>query len=100
MLQHWVSDSEDSDKFEWDTDGEDAGSFNAAASGSSALASRNFDAPGPSTKVRQSADPSSHHLVVLQLILLNSCETGLPIGPSWLGGGGWYTNHEQNQDHG
>jgi len=50
-MVHWVSDSEDSDKFEWDTDGEDAGSFNAAASGSSALASRNFDAPGPSTKV-------------------------------------------------
>jgi hypothetical protein len=57
VLQHWVSDSEDSDKFEWDSDEEDAVSFNAAGSGSSALASTNIDAPGPSTRVRQLADP-------------------------------------------
>ncbi|RLN17520.1 hypothetical protein C2845_PM02G40070 [Panicum miliaceum] len=50
-MVHWVSDSEDSDKFEWDSDEEDAVSFNAAGSGSSALASTNIDAPGPSTRV-------------------------------------------------
>nr|CAB3497137.1 unnamed protein product [Digitaria exilis] len=44
-MADWVSDSDDSDKFEWDSDGEDAGaSF-------SALASRNIDSPGPSTRV-------------------------------------------------
>ncbi|RLN09988.1 DNA (cytosine-5)-methyltransferase DRM2-like [Panicum miliaceum] len=49
--KHWVSNSKDSDKFEWDSDGEDAVSFNAAGSGSSALASTNIDAPGSSTRV-------------------------------------------------
>nr|CAB3445550.1 unnamed protein product [Digitaria exilis] len=52
-----VSDSDDSDKFEWDSDGrEDAGAS------SSALASRSIDAPGPSTRVgtgNGNAGPSS-----------------------------------------
>uniref|UniRef100_A0A453JD02 UBA domain-containing protein n=2 Tax=Aegilops tauschii TaxID=37682 RepID=A0A453JD02_AEGTS len=37
----WTSDSDDSDKFEWDNDGE--------AEPSSAPAMRNFGSPGPST---------------------------------------------------
>uniref|UniRef100_A0A452XE07 UBA domain-containing protein n=1 Tax=Aegilops tauschii subsp. strangulata TaxID=200361 RepID=A0A452XE07_AEGTS len=41
MSQDWTSDSDGSDKFEWDSDGE--------AEASSAPAMRNFDAPGPST---------------------------------------------------
>jgi hypothetical protein len=53
VLQHWVSDNEDSDKFEWESDEEEAASLNAAGASSSALASRNIDAPGPSTRVRQ-----------------------------------------------
>ncbi|CAL4928628.1 unnamed protein product [Urochloa decumbens] len=41
---HWVSDNEDSDKFEWDSDGEEEEtSFNLAGAGSSAPASRNID---------------------------------------------------------
>ncbi|CAL4897640.1 unnamed protein product [Urochloa decumbens] len=51
MVVHLVSDSEDSDKFEWDSDGEEGMSFNAAGAGSSAPASRNIDVPGPSTRV-------------------------------------------------
>ncbi|RLN30182.1 DNA (cytosine-5)-methyltransferase DRM2-like [Panicum miliaceum] len=61
-MVHWVSDSEDSDKFEWDSDGEDAVSFNAAGFGSSAPASTNIDAPGPSTRVangNRKASPSA-----------------------------------------
>jgi hypothetical protein len=45
MSQDWVSDSDDSDKFEWESDGE--------AEPSWAPALRNLDAPGPSTLVRQ-----------------------------------------------
>ena len=41
MSQDWLSDSEDSDKFEWDSEP------------SSALALRNLDVAGPSTLVRQ-----------------------------------------------
>ncbi|XP_044372045.1 DNA (cytosine-5)-methyltransferase DRM2 isoform X2 [Triticum aestivum] len=41
MSQDWTSGSDDSDKFDWDSDGE--------AEPSSAPATRNFDAPGPST---------------------------------------------------
>uniref|UniRef100_A0A804RF73 DNA (cytosine-5-)-methyltransferase n=1 Tax=Zea mays TaxID=4577 RepID=A0A804RF73_MAIZE len=50
---HWVSDSDGSDNFEWDSDGngEQTVSFNAAGAGSSALAATNTDAPGPSTRV-------------------------------------------------
>uniref|UniRef100_M8AQG8 DNA (cytosine-5-)-methyltransferase n=1 Tax=Aegilops tauschii TaxID=37682 RepID=M8AQG8_AEGTA len=40
-MADWTSDSDGSDKFEWDSDGE--------AEASSAPAMRNFDAPGPST---------------------------------------------------
>ncbi|CAL4920350.1 unnamed protein product [Urochloa decumbens] len=51
-MVHWVSDNEDSDKFEWDSDDDDEEvGFNAAGAGSSALASRNIDVPGPSTRV-------------------------------------------------
>jgi hypothetical protein len=45
MSQICISDSDDSDAFEWDTDGE--------AEPSSVAALRNFDAPGPSTLVRR-----------------------------------------------
>ena len=45
MSQDWTSASDDSDKFEWDSDGE--------AEPSSAPAMRNFNAPGPSTLVSQ-----------------------------------------------
>uniref|UniRef100_A0A453JCY2 DNA (cytosine-5-)-methyltransferase n=1 Tax=Aegilops tauschii subsp. strangulata TaxID=200361 RepID=A0A453JCY2_AEGTS len=41
ILRGWTSDSDDSDKFEWDNDGE--------AEPSSAPAMRNFGSPGPST---------------------------------------------------
>lgn len=40
-MADWTSDSDDNDKFEWDSDGE--------AEPSSTPATRNFDAPGPST---------------------------------------------------
>lgn len=52
-MVHWVSDSDDSDKFEWDSDGggQEAASFNAAPTGSSSMSSRNIGAPGPSTWV-------------------------------------------------
>lgn len=52
-MAHWVSDSDGSDNFEWDSDdnGEEPASFNAAGAGSSALRSTNSDAPGPSTRV-------------------------------------------------
>jgi hypothetical protein len=57
-LQHWVSDNEDSDGFEWESDEEEAAAaFDAAAASSSALASRNDDAPGPSTRVMQLPNP-------------------------------------------
>ena len=45
MSQGLTSDSDDNDKFEWESDGE--------AAPSSAPALRNLDAPGPSTLVRQ-----------------------------------------------
>lgn len=45
MSQGLTSDSDDSDKFEWESDGE--------AESSSAPAFRNSDAPGPSTLVFQ-----------------------------------------------
>jgi hypothetical protein len=45
MSQICISDSDDSDVFEWDTDGE--------AEPSSVASLRNFDAPGPSTLVRR-----------------------------------------------
>ncbi|CAO2147960.1 unnamed protein product [Urochloa humidicola] len=57
-----ISDSEDSDKFEWDSDGEEEACFNSAGAGSSALASTNIDVPGPSTRVANGnweAGPSS-----------------------------------------
>jgi hypothetical protein len=59
VSQHWVSDSDGSDNFEWDSDGngEQTVSFNAAGAGSSALAATNTDAPGPSTRVSQLTDP-------------------------------------------
>ena len=44
-VQDWLSDSDDSDKFEWETDGE--------AEPSSARDLRSFDAAGPSTLVGQ-----------------------------------------------
>nr|ACG47300.1 DNA cytosine methyltransferase Zmet3 [Zea mays] len=52
-MAHWVSDSDGSDNFEWDSDGngEEPANFNAAGAGSSALRSTNTDAPGPSTRV-------------------------------------------------
>ncbi|VAI61655.1 unnamed protein product [Triticum turgidum subsp. durum] len=48
MSQGLTSDSDDSDKFEWESDGE--------AAPSSAPALRNLDAPGPSTLERQSSN--------------------------------------------
>jgi hypothetical protein len=45
MSQDWLSDNEDSDKFEWESDGE--------AEPSSAPALRNMGAAGPSTLVRR-----------------------------------------------
>ena len=45
MSQDWVSDDDDSDKFDWESDGE--------AEPSAAPALRNLDAAGPSTLVRQ-----------------------------------------------
>ena len=45
MSQDWTSDSDGSDKFEWDSDGE--------AEASSAPAMSDFDAHGPSTLVSQ-----------------------------------------------
>jgi hypothetical protein len=51
MSQDWLSDSDDSDKFEWESDGEASGE----AEPSSAPALRNLDAAGPSTLV--------HHVV-------------------------------------
>ncbi|CAD6232048.1 unnamed protein product [Miscanthus lutarioriparius] len=52
-MAHWVSESDGSDSFEWDSDGngEEAASFNAAGASSSAMTSTNTDAPGPSTRV-------------------------------------------------
>ena len=44
MSQDWTSDNNDSDKFEWESDGE--------AEPSSAPTFRNLDAAGPSTLVR------------------------------------------------
>ncbi|KAL6649473.1 hypothetical protein ACP70R_013697 [Stipagrostis hirtigluma subsp. patula] len=46
VSQGSYSDSDDGDEFQWDSDGEVAGSLDGA--GSSAAASRNLDAPGPS----------------------------------------------------
>jgi hypothetical protein len=59
VSQHWVSDGDGSDSFEWDSDGngEEAGSFNTAGASSSAMASTNTDAPGPSRRVSQVTDP-------------------------------------------
>ncbi|WVZ60270.1 hypothetical protein U9M48_010317 [Paspalum notatum var. saurae] len=67
-MAHWVGDSDDSDKFEWDSDGggeEAEASFNAAGAGST-LSSRNIDAPGLSTRVANGngkAGPSASPLV-------------------------------------
>ncbi|OQU93413.1 DNA (cytosine-5)-methyltransferase DRM2 isoform X1 [Sorghum bicolor] len=57
-MAHWVSDGDGSDSFEWDSDGngEEAGSFNTAGASSSAMASTNTDAPGPSRRVSQVAN--------------------------------------------
>ncbi|CAN6308324.1 unnamed protein product [Urochloa humidicola] len=58
----WVSDNEDSDKFEWESDGEEEACVNSAGAGSSALASTNIDVPGPSRRVANGnwkAGPSS-----------------------------------------
>ena len=59
MSQHWVRESDGSDSFEWDSDGngEEAASFNAAGAGPSALSDANTDDPGPSTRVSQLTDP-------------------------------------------
>ncbi|KAJ1299155.1 hypothetical protein BS78_01G510300 [Paspalum vaginatum] len=59
-MVHWVSDSDDSDKFEWDSDGggQEAASSNAAGA--------SIDAPGPSTRVANvngKAGPSASPLV-------------------------------------
>jgi hypothetical protein len=53
VSQHWVSDSDGGDSFEWDSDGngEEAASFNAAGAGPSVLSAANTDAPGPSRRV-------------------------------------------------
>lgn len=61
----WISDSDDSDKLEWGSegDGEAAASFDAPGAGSSAPASRNIDAPGPSTQVANGKAGSSASLV-------------------------------------
>jgi len=51
VSQDLISDSDNGDEFDWDSDGDrEAMSLNAA--GSSAQASRNLDAPGPSALVR------------------------------------------------
>ncbi|CAD6238986.1 unnamed protein product [Miscanthus lutarioriparius] len=63
-MAHWVRESDGSDSFEWDSDGngEEAASFNAAGASSSAMTSTNTDVPGPSTRVangNRKAGPSA-----------------------------------------
>ena len=73
MSQDWLSDSDDSDKFEWEGDGE--------AEPSSAPALRNLDAAGPSTLVRQvvtdkrclfqhKTSPTCYYLVIIMIFVL------------------------------
>ncbi|KAL6593890.1 hypothetical protein ACP70R_048791 [Stipagrostis hirtigluma subsp. patula] len=59
-MADWVSDSDDGFQWDSDGDGEAAGSHDGA--GTSAAASRNVDAPGPSTL----AGPSSHSVEQLE----------------------------------
>jgi hypothetical protein len=86
VSQHWVSDSDGSDNFEWDSDGngEEPANFNAAGAGSSALRSTNTDAPGPSTRVIHLTDP-----YICYYMFFSSCYSGMfkPLVPTWPGWG-------------